>query len=50
MFDAISAAVERHKRVDREVVLLQAVTEQALRRTHRRYFESLKELVSPPAA
>jgi hypothetical protein len=27
-----------------EVVLLQAETEQALRRTHRRYFENLTEL------
>jgi hypothetical protein len=35
--------------VDREVVLLEATTEQALRRTHRRYFESLHELLSPPA-
>ena len=30
--------------VDREVVLLEAETEEALRRTHRRYFEDLTEL------
>ena len=32
--------------VEREVVLLEAENEQALRRTHRRYFESLTELVN----
>ena len=31
--------------VDHEVVLLEAANEQALRRTHRRYFENLTELV-----
>jgi hypothetical protein len=31
--------------VEREVVLLDARTEQALRRTHRRYFEGLAERV-----
>jgi len=30
---------------EREVVLLEASSEQALRRTHRRYFEDLSELV-----
>ncbi len=34
---------------DREVVLLDADTEEALRRTHRRYFEDLSELVNLPA-
>ncbi|MBC7909373.1 MAG: hypothetical protein H7Y30_02670 [Pyrinomonadaceae bacterium] len=34
---------------DREVVLLDAATEEALRRTHRRYFEDLAELVNLPA-
>lgn len=34
---------------EREVVLLEAVTENALRRTHRRYFENLTELVNSPA-
>lgn len=34
---------------EREVVLLEAGTEQALRRTHRRYFEDLSELVNSPA-
>jgi hypothetical protein len=32
--------------VEHEVVLLEAENEQALRRTHRRYFESLSELVN----
>lgn len=31
--------------IDREVVLLEAESEVALRRTHRRYFENLSELV-----
>lgn len=31
-----------------EVVLLEAETEEALRRTHRRYFENLSELVTSP--
>lgn len=34
---------------DREVVILEAATEQALRRTHRRYFENLSELINSPA-
>jgi hypothetical protein len=34
---------------EREVVLLEAASEEALRRTHRRYFESLSELVNSPA-
>jgi len=33
--------------VDREVVILEAESEEALRRTHRRYFENLTELASP---
>ncbi len=32
--------------VEHEVVLLEAETEEALRRTHRRYFEDLTELVA----
>lgn len=36
--------------IEREVVLLEAETEEALRRTHRRYFEDLAELVNAPAA
>ncbi len=32
--------------IEREVVLLEAENEDALRRTHRRYFESLTELVN----
>ncbi|MCA1565092.1 MAG: hypothetical protein LC803_05560 [Acidobacteria bacterium] len=34
---------------EREVVILEAATEEALRRTHRRYFENLSELVNSPA-
>jgi hypothetical protein len=30
-----------------EVVLLEAISEEALRRTHRRYFETLQELAEP---
>jgi len=37
------------KDIENEVVLLEAETEQALRRTHRRYFEDLAELTSVPA-
>jgi hypothetical protein len=36
--------------IEREVVLLEAETEEALRRTHRRYFEDLAQLVNAPAA
>jgi hypothetical protein len=32
--------------IEREVVLLEAENEAALRRTHRRYFEDLEQLVS----
>ena len=32
--------------VEHEIVLLEAENEKALRRTHRRYFESLNELVN----
>lgn len=35
--------------IDNEVVLLEATTEEALRRSHRRYFEDLTELTSVPA-
>ena len=31
--------------LEREVVILEAATEGALRRTHRRYFENLEELL-----
>jgi hypothetical protein len=34
--------------VDHEVVLLEATSEDALRRTHRRYFEDLKQLCEIP--
>lgn len=37
------------KGIDNEVVLLEATTEEALRRTHRRYFENLAELTTAPA-
>lgn len=32
------------KGIDHEVVLLEATSEEALRKTHRRYFESLTEM------
>ena len=35
--------------VENEVVILEAATEKALRRTHRRYFEDLSELATVPA-
>ena len=35
--------------VDREVVILEAESEEALRKTHRRYFENLAELATPSA-
>ena len=38
-----------HKSVRHEVVLLEASDEKALRRTHRRYFENLKELADTSA-
>ena len=34
--------------VKREVVILEAPTELALRRTHRRYFETLEQLATLP--
>jgi hypothetical protein len=34
-----------HQRIDHEVVLLHTVDENAVRRTHRRYFEDLSELL-----
>jgi len=36
--------------VHHEVVLLEAVSEGALRRTHRRYFENLSDLTVPEAS
>jgi len=33
--------------VEREIVLLEALSEEALRRTHRRYFEDLASLSDP---
>jgi hypothetical protein len=34
------------KGVDHEVVLLEAASKEALRKTHRRYFEDLRELMT----
>ena len=34
-------------KIEREVVLLEAASEDALRQTHRRYFETLSELSQP---
>jgi len=36
------------KGIDSEVVLLEAATEEAVRKTHRRYFEDLTELTTAP--
>jgi hypothetical protein len=36
------------KAIENEVVLLDAASEGALRRTHRRYFETLTELTTAP--
>ncbi len=36
----------RSARTPHEIVLLEASTEQALRRTHRRYFETLHDLTT----
>jgi hypothetical protein len=36
----------RADRSPQEIVLLEAATEQALRRTHRRYFESVHDLTT----
>ena len=36
--------------VNTEVVLLQAASEQVIRRTHRRYFETLEQLATLPEA
>ena len=38
-----------HLGKEREVVLLEAASEEALRRTHRRYFEHITDLVNLPA-
>jgi hypothetical protein len=37
------------KGIENEVVLLEAASEEAVRRTHRRYFETLAELTAIPA-
>ncbi|CAN5849761.1 hypothetical protein BH18ACI5_BH18ACI5_04290 [soil metagenome] len=37
--------IANRDKLDREVVLLQAPTEAALRQTHRRYFEDIGELI-----
>jgi hypothetical protein len=36
-----------HRGIEHEVVLLEAASKEALRRTHRRYFEDLAELATP---
>lgn len=41
--------IDLHRRgIEHEVVILDADTEEALRRTHRRYFEDLADLVKLP--
>jgi hypothetical protein len=43
----LNMELDLHRRgVEHEVVLLEAENEEALRRTHRRYFEDLAQLVS----
>jgi hypothetical protein len=43
----LETELDLHRRgVEREVVLLEAENEEALRRTHRRYFEDLAQLVN----
>ena len=37
-----------HSGTEREVVILEAASEAAIRRTHRRYFEDLAEIASSP--
>ena len=37
-----------HSGTEREVVILEAASEEAIRRTHRRYFEDLAEIASSP--
>jgi hypothetical protein len=37
----------RTRKTAPEIVLLEAETEQALRRTHRRYFETVREIADP---
>jgi len=37
------------KGIENEVVILEAASEEAVRRTHRRYFETLAELLAAPA-
>jgi hypothetical protein len=45
--DRLELELELNRRgIEHEIVLLEAENEQALRRTHRRYFESLTELVN----
>jgi hypothetical protein len=40
--------LDLHKRdIEHEVVILEAASEAAIRKTHRRYFEDLKELLQP---
>ena len=41
----IELCLSRRKDVDHEVVLLEAASEDALRLTHRRYFEDLRQIL-----
>lgn len=38
----------KHKKINHEVVLLEAAKESMIRRTHRRYFESLAQIAGIP--
>ena len=42
----LELALHRDGVIDREVVILEAANEQALRRTHRRYFEDLEGIAA----
>ena len=45
----LTMELELHRRgIKHEVVLLEAASEEAVRRTHRRYFESLDALANSP--
>ena len=42
----IELALHRQGKTDHEVILLEAENEDALRRTHRRYFENAKQIMT----
>lgn len=49
--ERLEMELDLHRRgIEHEVVLFQAATEAALRRTHRRYFEDLADLAKLPVS